>query len=734
VAAGPEPGVSGLAGDGWEVVRDPHGVPTVRAGSADELARGQGHVTAHDRAWQLQVERWCSEGRLAEHVGPAGVAWDAFARRARLADTARRCYAALDGGTRSWLDAYVAGVAAGIDEGAARSPELRALGRTGEAAGAWQPWHPLGIFLAQHALFGTVGTKLWRGHVRRTLGSTPGSERLAAAFGAGPPEGSNAVAVHGGRTASGRPLIAGDPHRVLERPGVYQQVHLVADGVDVLGLAFPGVPGVAHFGHAGTVAWAVTNAMADYQDLYRERLQRDGDQVRALGPDGWEPVDRVVEVVAVRDAEPVEVEVLETGRGPVVVPAWDPPRAPDEPRPAGPEAVSLRTPSRVRATLGFEALPRLLRARTADDVEAAWQSWVEPVNSVLAADASGEVRHLVAGWVPERDAAHGLGPVPAWQVRYAWQGRRPPGPPRRVDLGDPWRGVAVTANDARPDVAHLGIDFAAPHRARRLRSRLADREGLTVDDLGEILLDTVSLPARDLLRRLGAATAGDGAPALGTAEARVLAALTGWDGRMEADDPGAGAFAAWRAELVRLVAGLPVLASLSRPAGVPEVFLPWLSPAQRVGSALAELLDVLPDHGVDTDALLREALAGAAAHGTGGSWGERHRSRHRHALDGTGWDRHVARDGDGLALSGDADCVLATAAFPGPAGDILRGPVARYVWDLADRDASRWVVPLGADGAPGPHHADQAPLWASGHVVPVPTGCPAPAPTPEEDP
>ena len=86
--------------------------------------------------------------------------------------------------------------------------------------------------------------------------------------------GSNAWAVGGARTASGSPLIGGDPHRVLESPGVYLQVRLACedpdDPFDVAGFTFPGVPGVQHFAHAGDVAWAITNALADYQDVFEE--------------------------------------------------------------------------------------------------------------------------------------------------------------------------------------------------------------------------------------------------------------------------------------------------------------------------------------------------------------------------------------------------------------------------------------------------------------------------------
>ncbi|WP_344554085.1 penicillin acylase family protein, partial [Pseudokineococcus marinus] len=521
------------------VRRDAHGVPTVEAGSLEELAHAQGRVTAHDRAWQLESERWRAEGTLAARVGPAGLAWDVLARRVRLQDTARRCYAALEEPVRRFVAAYAQGVAAGLPEGAARSPELRALGLDGgdvgtgpdgDGAPGWQPWTPLAVLLSHHLLFGSVGTKLWREHVVGALGPDLGGD-LAAAFAVGPPDGSNALAVAGSRTASGLPLVAGDPHRLLERPGVYQQVHLVcaAEGVDVVGLAFPGVPGVPHFGHAGSVAWAVTNAMADYQDLLVERLRVDGRDEdggsRLLahgaggraedGPDGWEPVERRTEIVDVAGAEPVRVDVVETARGPLLVLDRRRPDAPALDLADGTEVegLALRAPSRVLADAGAAALPALLRARTADDVERAWGAWVEPVNSVLVADASGAVRRLVAGRVPRRADRARWRPVPADDPAWAWTGWEEH-PALRV-AGDGAggsrlgaAGAVVAANDQRPDVAHLGTAFAPPHRARRLRALVGDRTGLAVDDLAATLVDTAhgSAPAMlALLRRVARA-------------------------------------------------------------------------------------------------------------------------------------------------------------------------------------------------------------------------------------
>ena len=200
----------------------------------------------------------------------------------------------------------------------------------------WEPWTPLGVFLVHHILFGTFPNKLWRAHVTQTLGA--GAVEL---FSIEAPvwAGSNAWAAAGSLTQSGSPLIAGDPHRLMELPGVYQQVRLACPEFDVVGLAFPGVPGIPHFGHTGTVAWAVTNAMADYQDLYSEQLRREGDVVLALGPDGARPVlAQHEETILVRGSAAETVEIIETERGPVISGGVD----------GG--ALSLRTPARVAGT------------------------------------------------------------------------------------------------------------------------------------------------------------------------------------------------------------------------------------------------------------------------------------------------------------------------------------------------------------------------------------------------
>ncbi|MFD9024590.1 penicillin acylase family protein [Streptomyces parvulus] len=731
-----------------ETYRDAWGIPHLRADSVQELARAQGRVTARDRAWQLEVERHRAEGTSASFLGPGALSWDRLARRARLADTARRCQAALeakDPETAAWVRAYVDGVNEGLSEAErpatpatstptpatptaatstsqAAAPEFT---RTGLTPGRWEPWTPLAVWLATHILFAGFPAKLWREHITSHLG--PDAAGLFATDGPGT-AGSNGWLVSGDRTTTGHALIAGDPHRWIEEPGVYQQIHLSCPEFDVVGLAVPGIPGIAHFGHTGTVAWAITNAMSDYQDLYHERLRRTGAGVEALGPDGtWHRAARHTELITVAgekgtEGETVEVEVIETDRGPVIAGG---PEGLDDGTPA---ALSLRYPPRVTADLGFGALLPLLRARRVADVDRALDAWAEPVNVVQAADTEGGLLHRVAGRVPVRAEANRLRPVPAWEPGHAWDGWHTP---PRAGLTD---GVAVMANQRGP-ATPLGIEFAPPHRADRITELLAGRERWSAGDMPAIHTDTRLGSAAALLDRIAPLTG------LTPGAAALRDRLLAWDRHMDADSADAAHYAALRTAVVRRLAAHPVLAPASVPPAHPEVLQPWLALVPRVGHALEHLLRAEDLYGIDRAAVLRAALEEVAARPPAGTWGDTHRLAAWRALpdptpapdptptpaadpapDPNSGLGPASAPAPGPRLSGDHDCVLCTSPVPGVTDLAARGPAARYVWDLADRSGSRWAVPHGASGIPGsPHHRDQQPLWLAGELAPVVT-------------
>ncbi|MGW5304920.1 penicillin acylase family protein [Streptomyces griseoluteus] len=689
-----------------ETYRDAWGIPHLRAAGARELARAQGRVTAADRAWQLEVERHRAQGTSASFLGASALSWDVFARRARLDDTARRCFAALEGRdpeTAEWVRAYVGGVNAGLAEGAARTPEFA---RAGLAPGRWEPWTPLGVWLGTHILFAGFPAKLWRDEAIRHLG--PEAVGLFATDGPGT-AGSNGWLLSGTRTTTGLPLLAGDPHRFLEEPGVYQQIRLSCPEFDVVGLAVPGVPGTAHFAHTGSVAWSITNAMADYQDLYRERLRRTGAGVEALSPEGvWQRAVRHVEFVEVAGEGAVEVEVIETERGPVIAGGPEglgglegtrvsPGRREEVP----PTAIALRYPPRVTEDLGFSALLPLLRARTVADVDRALDAWTEPVNVVQAADTTGAVLHRVAGRVPVRPRINSLRVVPAWEKGHEWQGWHTP------PYATPDDGMAVMANQRGP-ATPLGVEFAPPHRAARIRALLEQRRTWSATDLPAIHTDTHLASAAPLLTHLAALTR------LTPAATRLRDRLLAWNRHMDADSTEAAVYAALRTAVVRRLAAHPAFAALTEPPAYPEVLLPWMSLTARIGFALEHLLSADELYGVDRRGTVREALEEIAKAPPATPWSDTHRLAPWRALP----DPPYSEPG----LAGDHDCVNCTTAVPGITDLAARGPAARYVWDLHDRENSRWIVPFGADGVPGsPHHRDQLPLWLRGDLARVVT-------------
>ena len=630
-------------------IRDARGIPHVTAGSVLELAHEQGRACAEDRADQLLVDRLRGEGRSAELLGRPALAWDRFARRALLDPTGRRAFDGADPETQAFVAAYAEGVNTALPSG--HEP--------------WHPWTPATTFLAQHVLFATFPVKLWRHGATEALGAD------ADLFGTeGPTHGSNAYAVAGGRTATGLPIVAGDPHRSFADPNVYLQVRLTCDELDVTGFAFAGVPGIQHFGHAGGVAWAITNATADYQDLYRETSAT----MAGAG--------RHTEWIHVRDDEPEQVDVVVTDRGPVVL---------DHPDGGG---WSLRTPSLALGELGLEAWLPLLRARTVDDVDRALDRWVEPVNNVVMADTAGTVRHRVAGRVPRRRESLRRLPGEALDG-HGWEGWVEDLPRTEV----PTDGFVVTANDRMaPSYDAIGVDFAAPHRARRITELLDARPELDVAGAGAVLADVRQTAGESLLSKI----AGIGG--------EVADRLAAWDREMTTDSVEAALFVRVRELLVEAVCAAPVLRTLLRPTPYDDLLAPWFSLPARVAVSLETLLGHDRPLGLDLDSLLRDALEQAATEG-GATWG----SRHRFAAP----PQRGAGHAPPLELPGDTHCVFATGWVPGSTQS-LRGPVARYVWCLADRDASRWAVPLGAAGDPAsPHHHDQQATWAHGGTLSV---------------
>lgn len=732
----------GLSGS-VDVWRDPEGTPHARAGSVHDAFFAQGFVHAQDRLWHMEYDRRRASGRWAELVGEAGVPQDALARRLGLDRSARLDYETAAPETRAMLDAYAAGVNAFLTTTTTWPIELQLLDLRPEP---WAPSDSLAVFKVRHVEMGPWQMKLWRARLVRHLGSRlasylspgispspmliipPGVEYRGPASAvpgtliehdavlAGLPGwlgGSNNWVVAGSRTASGRPLLAGDPHRPLDTPNCYYQNHLACPDFDAIGLSFPGVPGLSHFGHNRHVAWCVTHAMADYQDVFVERFDPT-DPTRYEFRGEWRHAEVRRETIHVRGGRPVDLVVTVTHHGPVVL--GDP---------ASGHAVSLRYSATAEPNPTFDALLPMLRASSADELEAAMRPWVDPGNNLVFADVHGAIGYRTRGRLPVRAPANAWLPVPGWDGAHEWTGTIPFA--EMPTLRDPAAGWIATANSRIVDAAYphyLGLDYASDFRTRRLVARLRDIHGATVADMAAIHADRSSIPARallDLASRIEPLDAGS---------REALAMLRRWDGAMDADSAPAAIYAAFRARLVRDVLH-PILGPLASDAfaSVPNAAVSHVARLRgRVADWILEDDRTLLAKGDDWGSVMARALAGAVAalretlgpDPAAWAWGRLHRARPRHPLSGAFPGVASLLDPPPIPAGGDGDTVQAADFVPAAGFELTLTSVARYAFDLGDLERSAWIVPLGASGHPeSPHYADQSADWAAVRLRPM---------------
>ena len=734
--------LTGLEGP-VEVYRDRYGIPHARAGSVHDAFFAQGFVTAQDRLWQMEYDRRRATGRWAEYAGEGAVEQDVAMRRFQLGASAQRDYAELNAETQAMLDAYAAGVNAFLAASSALPAEYALVGDTPEP---WESWQSLAVFKVRHILMGSFEGKLWRARLLRELGPEkeartlpgyqpghlvivppggvyegPGADALeelrqsleAVNWMDVPDSGSNNWVLSGSRTASGKPLLAGDPHRPLDTPNVYYQNHIACPEFDVVGLSFPGVPGFPHFGHNATVAWCVTHAMADYQDLYLERFDS-GDASRYESADGWKSAEVRHERIEVRGGEPVELDVTVTAHGPII--AGDP---------AEGYGIAFRYTATDGPNHGSEALLPMLRAPNADALEEAMRPWVDPCNNFLFADVDGQIGYLTRGSIPLRPMANAWLPVPGWTNEFEWRGSIPfEELPRSRN---PETGYIVTANNriAAADYPHyINLDFAPEFRARRIIARLDALQKATVADMSAIHGERLSIPNQTYARLLAGVSVGNGLVA--QAQARLAA----WEGTMERNGVEPTIASAFRIHLDRLVVG-PLLGPLADeafsatgrggPAHVGRLSALLLQSASEGASWM------LPA-GATLESVLAQALQDGVAYLQGRlgddidawTWGAVHATRPRHTLSTVFPELAALLDPPSVPMGGGGETPHAAGFSPSEPFTVTGLSVARYVFDLADWDGSRWAIPLGASGHPGsPHYADQSPVWGEVQLIPM---------------
>ena len=358
--------------------------------------------------------------------------------------------------------------------------------------------------------------------------------------------GSNNWVVDGTLTASGKPLLANDPHLGARLPSTWYLAHVVGGDFEMIGATLPGAPAVA-LGRNRFIAWGATNVAADVEDLYREHLDSAGEFAEFRG--AQERIIVIPETIAIKGGAPVRVDVRITRHGPLVSDALNANNAASrEPGPKAPplEPLAFRWTALDREDATVASFLRLNDARNWTEFTAALRDFVTPSQNFVYADVAGHIGYYAPGKVPIRASGDGSIPADGWSGAGEWTGWIP------FDdlphLYDPPSHAIVTANHrpAPPTYSyHLGLEWPEPYRAQRAIDLLnavhvqADRR-FTPDDFARMQADTLSLHAKTLLPLL-LAHAQPATPA----DREAVDLLRRWTFDARGDSAAAAIFGAW---------------------------------------------------------------------------------------------------------------------------------------------------------------------------------------------
>jgi penicillin G amidase len=734
-----------------DITLDARGIPHIRAATEHDAYAAMGWLHARDRMFEMELMRRGAAGRLAEIGGPALLRNDRFVRTLGLARRAEADLTALSADTRAALEAYAAGVNAWIERhGRFAAPEFLLLGKPEP----WRPEHSLlwgkvmGLWLA-----GNWRTELDRARLAAVLpperiaelwpldnspgrpdwpfaGSPPAAQAPpdmrqgalpASPTDAGqlsrltallprfpepftlPATASNSWAVAGARTASGKPLLANDPHLGFQAPILWYLARIDLPGGHMLaGATSPGVPFIV-IGRNEHLAWGFTNNGADVQDLFVEHPVGDD---RYETPNGPQPFTITEEHIPVRGAEPVTLRVRETRHGPVISDLDEASQGP---------LLALSAANLAPADTAAAGLLALNRARNLAEAKAAAAAITSPVQNLMVADAAGEIGLFTTGRVPLRRAGDGSQPVPGWDGSHDWTGWVPSEALPAIE--QPESGVLVNANNRTAPADYpvfMGRDWFGEWRFRRIGERLEQAGRLDAAAMAAIQPDNTSLLAREalaeggLLRRM---------PRPHGAAAAALDLLTAWDGNMAPQLPQPLIFNAWLRRFSRLAmtaGGVP-----EGNWGMPGSFVqelmrrPELAPAWCRGDCAS-----LAAQALEQAVAQLQALAGPDP--AAWRWGSFHVAWFEHPLlahvpvlaaltrlealtggDGQTVNQGALRGGDGAA------------AFRN-----VHGAGLRLVADLADTEATLAIIATGQSGNPlSPHWGDQLDSWRDGQML-----------------
>lgn len=508
--------ISAPLGADATVIFDTHGEPHIRAASPADAFFVQGYVTAQDRLFQMDALRRFAGGSLAEILGEPLLESDRESRKLRLRRIAEEAYLALPAADRAAFAAYTRGVNQFIATHRGNLPvEFTLLNYQP------RPWSTVDCLLLCLHMYRNL-TTTWKDEIVKNnllaQGDRAKVEFLYPMRGLGDASpGSNAWALAGSRTASGKPLLSSDMHLEYSLPGIWYMTHLEAPGLNAAGVALPGAPGII-VGHNQRIAWGITNLHFDVQDLYLEKLDDRTGRYLFRGQVEQARVER--EIIRVKGRPNVEMQMWVTRHGPIFLSD-------------GKERLALRWTAAEPGMLQYPFID-IDRAQNWSEFTAAIGRLPGPGSNFVYADVDGNIGYHAAGALPRRHDYRGDIPVDGASGNFEWDGYIPFD--ELPSVYNPPSGLIVSANqDTFPEKFPypLNGNFAPPYRAQQVRAMLSAHNGWRAEEMLTVQKDIYSAFSQFLAGQLVGAYQKRNAHNPGLDPAVDL--LRKWNGQMDKD-------------------------------------------------------------------------------------------------------------------------------------------------------------------------------------------------------
>ncbi|HEY3743922.1 MAG TPA: penicillin acylase family protein [Bryobacteraceae bacterium] len=682
-----------------EIRRDSRGIPHIAASSSEDVLFLEGYAMAQDRLFQMDGIRRLAAGDLAEVVGKGALDLDIEARRLRLRRVAEDHARAMRPEDRAVIAAFARGVNYFIETHRDSLPiEFTLLGYQP------RPWTIADTILAGLQMYRNL-TTTWKHELQKmTLLASGDKAKVEFLY---PPRagteispGSNSWAIAGAHTATGKPILANDPHLDFALPSTWWMVHLTAPGLNVEGVTLPGIPCVV-IGHNDQIAWGVTNLGFDVQDLYEEKLLNGGFEYQGKAEPGR--VER--EIVEVKGQQAIALEIVASRHGSIF-------------HSEGNRIFALRWTAAEPGHYDFPFLD-LNRAKNWDEFRTALRRFPGPGQNFTYADRDGNIGYQATGVLPIRRNFTGDVPANGSSGENEWDGFIP-----FDDLPsffNPKDGFVVTANQNPFPVDYkyqVHGDFSPPYRANQIRALLKSHEQWKAGEMVTVQKDVYSPFSLFVAQQTVAAF--DRVKPKNPALPPAIELLRGWNGQVEKGTP---------APLVAALLYQSIKKAMvdSAAPGKVEIYQDQMSPV-----VIERLLRERPAGWFKSyDDMLIAALGSAIEEG-----------RKTQGSDVRRWDygRYnelklvqpvLGHVGDSVPLIGEwLNSMIGSYANIGPvemSGSSTTvkqttrrlGPSMRFAADLSNWNQSLMGLTVGESGQIGSsHYKDQWPVYYSGTNTP----------------